>query len=372
MNSTVCIRRFVVKKLISGFKYPYIRALSNYVLFHVINKVERNTPFKLTRHRFLKPTGLQVQINKVCNFDCAFCFVNDLNEKVAHGFTVSPETFEKMLTHPLLNSLTRLGFTGGEPLVHPNLFDYIERAKQRIPMVTLCTNLALAGKVTEGDRNIDRINRSSLDMITVSLYARGANAIEQFAPQLSDKFFKRLSFMVSAGNDPFHRFDRMYEVAEAAVRLGFHGIYYQNFEGMEGVPEQKANLNKMDISGFSPVVYDPNNDIYKRYLDIRDRVQKDFGRKISICFPVAKRKIENMRKSFNCYQPDFQIGVDAKGTLSPCCNLDRLPEFGNLFAEDNWNNEVFRRIRAGIKKVGETPTPYCANCIYLDINSHDL
>jgi MoaA/NifB/PqqE/SkfB family radical SAM enzyme len=370
-KSTDAIKWFLFRKTLSEFKLRYVRAFSNYALFYVIHKMERATPLKFTRHRFLKPTALIVQINKICNFDCEFCFVNDLNEKVAKEFTVSREVFEKILTHPLLNSLTRLGFSGGEPMVHPNLFDYVERAKRSIPIVTFNTNFALAGKVINGERNIDRINRSSLDMLTVSLYARGVKDIEEFAPQLSNRFFKRLSFIVSNGSDQFHTFERMYEVAEMAVRLGFHGIYYQNFDAMEGVPEQKANLNKMDVSGFAPIIADEKCDKYASYLEIKKRTETDFGKRISITFPVPKFRIDNMRKAFKCYQPDFQIGVDEKGSLSPCCNLDRLPEYGNLFRDDNWNSKTFQKIRAGIKSKKEIPMPYCANCTYLGVNLHD-
>jgi MoaA/NifB/PqqE/SkfB family radical SAM enzyme len=371
-KSTDAIRWFLLKKIFNEFKLAHVRAFSNYAFFYSIHKVERVTPLKFTRHLFLKPAALIVQINKICNFDCEFCFVNDLNEKVAKEFTVSRETFEKMLTHPLLNSLTRLGFSGGEPMAHPNLFDYIERAKRRIPIVTFNTNFALAGKVIKGERNIDCINRSSLDMLTVSLYARGVREIEEFAPQLSNRFFKRLSFIVSSGSNEFHSFERMHEVAQMAVRLGFHGIYYQNFDTMEGVPEQKANLNKMDVSSFAPIIADKTSEKYVRYLEIKKRVARDFGEKISITFPIPKHRIENMRKSFSCYQPDFQIGVDEKGSLSPCCNLDRVPEYGSLFRDGNWNNETFRKIRAGIKKKNEVPMPYCANCTYLNVNLHDV
>jgi sulfatase maturation enzyme AslB (radical SAM superfamily) len=370
-KSTGAIKWFLLRKMLREFKPHYVRAFYNYALFYGINTVERMTPLKFTRHRFLKPTALIVQINKVCNFDCSFCFVNDLNEKAAKQFTVTGDTFEKILAHPLLSSITRLGFSGGEPMAHPNLFDYIERAKRRIPIVTFNTNFALAGKIVRGERNIERINRSSLDLLTVSLYARGVKEIEEFAPQLSNRLFRRLSFIVSSGSDPFHTFERMYEVAQMAVRLGFHGIYYQNFDTMEGVSEQKANLNKMDVSGFAPIVADKSSGAYLRYLEIKNRVQADFADKISITFPVPKRKVENTWRGFSCYQPDFQIGVDEKGSLAPCCNLDRLPEYGNLFDQENWNNETFRKIRAGIKKKTATPMPYCANCTYLDVNLHD-
>jgi len=370
-KSTNAIKWFLLKKIFTEFKLPYVKAFSNCAFFHVVHKVERTTPLKFTRHLFLKPAALIVQINKICNFDCTFCFVNDLNEKIATEFTVNGETFEKLLAHPLLDSLIRIGFSGGEPLAHPNLFDYIERAKRRIPIVTLNTNFGLAGKIVRGERNIDRINRSALDMLTISLYAPGLEAIEEFAPQLSNRLFKRLSFVVSSGGDQFHTFERMYEVAELAVRLKFHGIHYQNFDTMEGVSEHKANLNKMDTSGFAPIIADKTSTKYVRYLGMKKRIEEDFREKIGITFPIPKRRIEDLRQGFTCYQPDFQIGVDGKGSLSPCCNLDRLPEYGNLFRDGSWNSATFQKIRRGIKKKNEIPMPYCVNCTYLDANLHD-
>ena len=365
-NSSNYVKWFLFRKLMREFRLPYLRAFANYVLFAVIHRLEGITPLKLTRHRFLKPVALLVQVNKVCNFSCAFCFVNELNEKGAKEFDVSPETFEKMLGQPVLNSLLRLGFTGGEPLLHMKLFDYIEKARETIPSVSINTNFALAGRTNKGERNIDRLNRSSLDMITISLYERNVKEIEEFAPQLNPKIFKRLSFVVSQGKDAFHSFERMHEVTEMAVRLGFHCVYFQNFDSMEGVKDQNANLNKMDISGFKAVTQD------EKYLAMKVRIQKDFGDKIAIAMPVPKKKPETLLKSFNCYQPDFQIGVDGKGNLSPCCNLDRSPEFGNLFTEDNWNNKSFQLVREGIKSKNMAPAPFCAGCTFLDINFHEL
>jgi len=360
------VKWFLLKKGIREFRLPYLRAYANYALFSATHRLEKASGISFTRHRFLKPSSLLVQINKVCNFSCVFCFVNELNGNAAKEFDVTPAVFERMLDQPLLNSLLRVGFTGGEPLLHPHLFDYIDKAKRTVPSVTINTNFALVGRTVGGERRIDRLNRSSLDLINISLYEGNVQEIQEFVPQLNNRIYKRLSFVVSKGKDPFHHFERMYEVAEMAAGLGFQGLYFQNFDTMEGVSEQKANLNTMDTSGFVPVTRD------EKYLAIKERVKKDFGDRIAVSYPVAKKAFETKGRRFNCYQPDFQIGVDGKGSLAPCCNLDRLPEYGNLFTDENWNNEAFQRIRAGIKRKDVEPTPYCASCTYLDVNLHDI
>lgn len=360
------IRLFLVKKVLREFKPSYIRAFSNYLLFTLMRAIEEKTSFKAIRHSILKPVALLVQVNKICNLNCSFCFVNDLNTKAAVEYNITPEVYRRVLTHPLLNSVMRIGFTGGEPLLHPHLFDFIEAAKRRVPVVTINSNFALAGRQHHGQRRIDVLNRSSVDMITISLYATNVAEIEAYAPLLKPHIYKRLAFIVSRGNDGFHAMGRMPEVAEMALRLGFNGVYFQNYDSMDGVEQKAANLNKLDVSGFSPIIGEP------AYRRIRDQVARTFGRALDISFPVPKRTIPSPFKRFNCYQPDFQIGVDAKGNLSPCCNLDRLPQYGNLFTREHWNNDIFQRIRAGIKKPDVAPTPYCANCTYLDVNSHDV
>jgi MoaA/NifB/PqqE/SkfB family radical SAM enzyme len=361
------IRSFLMKKAVREFRPAYLRAYFNYGLFHATQWIEQWTPIKFTQHRFLKPVALMIQINKVCNLNCSFCFVNELNEKSAKEFTISDETFDRMMSLPLTNSLTRVGFTGGEPLLHPKIFELIDRAKKTVPITTINTNFGLAGRVHQGERRIDRLNRCGLDMITVSLYEQNVKEIEQYALELGDHMYKRLSFVVSKGQDPFHSYTRMEEVAGMAARLGFHGVYFQNFDSAEGVPAQNANLNKLDITGFTPLT---RND---EYLAVKERVQKEFGNQLGISFPVMKKpRVEGGRKPFSCYQPDFQIGVDGKGSIAPCCNIDRLPEFGSIFAKEGWNTKFFQRVRAGIKKKDVAPTSFCANCTYLDVNTHDI
>src|SRR5437660_944229 len=93
MQGADAARRFLLRKVLREFKRPYLRAFANYALFHVVHGLERWTPLKFTTHRFLKPVSLLVQVNKVCNLNCVFCFVNDLNEKGAKDFTVDSATF---------------------------------------------------------------------------------------------------------------------------------------------------------------------------------------------------------------------------------------------------------------------------------------
>lgn len=365
-KSTDSLKWFLLAKVAREFKPAYVRPFANFALFQCTHAVERLTPIKFIRHRFLRPVALMVQVGKLCNFNCSFCFVNELNTRGAKEYDFTPLKFEAILNHNLLNSLLRIGFTGGEPFVHRGIFDYFEIAKRRVPVISVNTNFALAGKVFKGERCVDRINKSPLDMITISLYENNVTEISEYAPQLNKRIFRRLGFIVSRGGDPFHNFRRMPQITEFAIKHGFQNIFFMNFDTMEGVTAKQANLNKMDVSGFVPITRD------EAYLRVRDQVIKEYGQEISLTLPVQKSTPTDFHQSFNCYQPDFQIGIDAMANLSPCCELDRSAEYGNLYTHDNWNNSTFQKIRAGIKLRSAIPEPYCANCTYLQANFHDL
>ncbi|HEY6552463.1 MAG TPA: radical SAM protein [Vicinamibacteria bacterium] len=94
-----------------------------------------------------------------CNLACSYC-----NE---YDSSSSPVPTDLMLTR--IDHLGRLGtafvtFSGGEPLMHPDLDQLVARARQRRMVVTLITN----GYHLSPER-IDRLNEAGLDHLQISI-----------------------------------------------------------------------------------------------------------------------------------------------------------------------------------------------------------
>ncbi len=82
-----------------------------------------------------------VTITSACDLDCPICYVHNKNEDAYH---MSPDEFSRVLDH-LVNDhggdLDIVNLTGGEPLLHPQLFELVEMAHARgIHRVSVCSN----------------------------------------------------------------------------------------------------------------------------------------------------------------------------------------------------------------------------------------
>jgi uncharacterized radical SAM superfamily Fe-S cluster-containing enzyme len=82
-----------------------------------------------------------VTITSACNLDCPICYVHNKNDDAYH---MSVDDFAKVVEHLQREhggELDIINLTGGEPTMHPRLFDMLAIAKQAgIHRVTVCSN----------------------------------------------------------------------------------------------------------------------------------------------------------------------------------------------------------------------------------------
>lgn len=93
-----------------------------------------------------------------CNYSCRFCFAQNLGEK--------PVTYAegcRVLTRLADAGMEKINFAGGEPLLHPHLFDYCHFAKDLGMTVSITTN--------GSQLNADMIQnqRENIDWIALSV-----------------------------------------------------------------------------------------------------------------------------------------------------------------------------------------------------------
>ncbi len=82
-----------------------------------------------------------VTITSACNLDCPICYVHNKNDD---AYNMARADFEKIVAHLQTDhggELDIINLTGGEPTLHPHLFELIELARAHgIHRVTVCSN----------------------------------------------------------------------------------------------------------------------------------------------------------------------------------------------------------------------------------------
>ncbi|HVV85424.1 MAG TPA: radical SAM protein [Kofleriaceae bacterium] len=82
-----------------------------------------------------------VTITSACNLDCPICYVHNKNDDAYH---MSVGDFDRVLAHLRDEhgaELDIVNLTGGEPFLHPRLWDFLEHAQAAgIHRVTVCSN----------------------------------------------------------------------------------------------------------------------------------------------------------------------------------------------------------------------------------------
>ncbi|NLD94177.1 MAG: radical SAM protein [Fibrobacter sp.] len=82
-----------------------------------------------------KPIWAQLKITERCNLNCGYC-----SEHKNDGCHVSAETVYKWIDHCACLGIKHLEFIGGEPLMHPDLFELIAYVKSKGINTGLTTN----------------------------------------------------------------------------------------------------------------------------------------------------------------------------------------------------------------------------------------
>jgi organic radical activating enzyme len=104
-----------------------------------------------------KPLTLLLLINRGCNLRCAFCDLWDRGQNMP-----LPQVL-KLLDEALAIGTRTLVITGGEPFLHPQLFDVVRAAKARGLSVNITTNGTLV------ERRWAELTQSGVDSLSMSL-----------------------------------------------------------------------------------------------------------------------------------------------------------------------------------------------------------
>lgn len=266
-----------------------------------------------------------LEITNACNLNCSFCHKTKRETKY-----LSLEEFKTAATK--LRDVTEYLYFHlmGEPLLHPDLGNFLSYASSLGFKVILTTNGTLLKK-----REKILLNAPSLHKISISLHSFEANemgiSIDSYLEGCFD-FCKKAS-----------------EKGKIAV------MRLWNKGGKEDLNEHI--LNKMHLS-----FPDEWTETYSG-CKLKNKVFLEWGEK----FDWPDIESETLSDNISCYGLRDQIGILSNGTVVPCClDSDGVINLGNIFTEDLeniLNNERANNLRESLRR-RKVCEELCKKCGY--------
>lgn len=130
-----------------------------------------------------------LQITERCNLNCQHCFVSSTSQ----GNEMSLEDIKNKIIPKLVSSKTiKVTLTGGEPLVHKDIFEVITLLRQNSIAVTICTNAVnITDSLISLSKELDNIH------FNVSLDGFSAKSHGTFRGNNSEILFEKIISNIS-------------------------------------------------------------------------------------------------------------------------------------------------------------------------------
>lgn len=318
------------------------------------------------------PKYVTLDITNRCNLNCIACWTySPLIKKGRPSKNWYSNELSYETIYGLVTDLKKLGTReirltgGGEPFMHPRIFDIINLIKKKGMALDITTNFTLLDQ-----KRIRDIVSMGVDNITVSLWAASPDTYaathprekrETFGRLIENIFFlntiKKKTKVVIANVLLKSNHHELYEMASLAEKIMADEVY---FTVMDPVDETRRLLltkkeQKKLIRFAEKLLEDYQN---KRFGNLQVDNPENLLRRI---------KSIGMRKGFYdsdiIYQIPCTIGytfsrVMASGDVAPCCKSVNFPT-GNINKarfKDLWNNKqqmLFRKRGFSLKKYPE-------------------
>jgi len=132
-------------------------------------------------------TIYQVEVSNHCNLTCHYC--PHPGQKRSKG-NMSLETFERVLELHITLQQRRVALHNfGDPLMHPNIVEFVRMAKAKVGLVTMSTN----GVALTKDMAL-QLKEAGLDLLAISKHTNDADAAIEVAESIDLRMTVRKKF----------------------------------------------------------------------------------------------------------------------------------------------------------------------------------
>jgi len=307
-------------------------------------KIVKDENVILPKNLFSTPMDAHFALTTRCNLFCEGCY----NTKPDDNFSDIPLEKAKRVIDNLTNlNLFSVSFGGGEPTLHPNLFEIARYTREKNILPNITTN----------GRTVSPENAGSFDVfgnVHLSLHALKDIPYIEKAAALIVKFAKikpGLNLLLTTETLP-----ELENIFKWAKKNKFSKILCLRYKQTE----KNKGISHLQID-------DSTEDVYKQINALRKRYKMKVLVDCSMFQDIAKYgnlSHDQMYKvDFNgCQGANAYIAIDVNGFFKPCSFWKETMGDAESLTQDFWINDVklnaFRNYR---------DNEGCGSCGYLDL-----
>ena len=285
----------------------------------------------------------QIEITNECNLSCLHCFNNSGN---SHPRELTTEEILSVLDTLSAMGVFHITFTGGEPLLHPDVFAIVEHARKAPMSVDIFTNGTL---ITEN--MVRKFEKIGIRQFNIS--------IDSVDEAVHDTFRGKKRAL----RRTLHAIKLLRE-AEFAVKISISLSQLNKDKIIDMLKYFKENnLTDFDVM---PVRYSGRgvgglavslDEYYRSLIEQFKYLKKEF--------PVGITKIREKKRE-SCSIGRDSVGIKSDGTVMTCPGCDKGPYLGNvrdIDLEEVWEDNKILEI---IRNTTTQTDKMCKNCKYID------
>jgi GTP 3',8-cyclase len=282
-------------------------------------------------------TDIRISVTKRCNFGCVYCHDEGLGPvarpRTPHPEEMSADEVERIVRVAREFEIRSVKFTGGEPLVRPDMEEIVTRTVRHINDTSLTTNGSMLAARAEGLRN------AGLKRVNVSIDSLDPKAFQSIRHGALSPVLRGIEQALRVGLTPVKLnmvvFRPTLPHIPEMIRFvrGNEGLRLQLIQFM---PELVGTKDwSVDIDGVKRWLESRADRVLVREMHHR-RIYQFGGAEVELVDPVYNREF-----CMNCHR----IRVTHQGELKGCLNRndDLLPTRG---LDDRQLRDAFREVVA--------------------------
>lgn len=320
--------------------------------------------------RPFKPLYVKIKVNYGCNLKCEMC----KHWRMTREAPIPMDRFREVITELAEMGAQKIHFSGGEPMLRPQLPDLVAQATGLGMRVTLTTNGTLINKekaktlIEAGLRgvniSIDSPVRKMHEKIrgvegSFKLTTRAVSLFRKYAHK--GKLTVRINTVVGRSN-----YQTLAALPDLAHELGADGI---NLIPVDDHCGEHLSMRKKDIALFNEEIA-PH--IEKRAqelgVNLADEDAFPFGRDESeVRLGRAGRYAFGYYNKFPCYAPWTHSLIDFNGLVYVCCmTREQIPPLGDIRKQsfkEIWEGLAYQAVRQNMHPPSLKPCQRCDDFI---------